>query len=218
MRSILTVSVVAASTRLTTLETVKTALGITDDANDVQIDDQIERVSAEIAKYIGVRAGADGNVTLGRETVVETFRGVCAAEVLLLSRFPVSSLTSVVADGTTLAGTDYELDAATGMLYRLSGDHRCHWYGTKIVFTYVAGWLLPEDGTNRNLPQDIEDAAIAAIAASNSMRGRDPMLRSETVVGVGSQEYAVSGPGEGSTALPYSATSLLDRHRRYYIG
>lgn len=222
MQSVLSVTVPATNLRLTTVEAYRLAIGSTDDSADLQIDEQILRVSSASARYIGVREDQNGRVTLGRETCVETFRDFTRNSnepaPLLLSRFPTASFTSIVLDGTTLtSGTDFEFVASVGMLYRLSGDCRTWWCGQKIVATYVAGWLLPED-TGRNLPEDIEDAAIAAVSASQSMRSRDPLLKAESVVGVGSMDYAVGGSGDWSGGLPPSATMLLDSYRRIAFG
>ena len=44
----------------------------------------------------------------------------------------------------TLAADNWELDAATGELWRLDGDdRRVAWPAAKIVVAYAAGYLLP---------------------------------------------------------------------------
>jgi hypothetical protein len=84
----------------------------------------------------------------------------------------------------------------------------------------VAGWLLPDDA-NRNLPQDIEDAVIDEIASSASQRSRDAMLKSESVVGVGSFDYfQFGGSGSGSVSgsiVSEKARAKLDPYKHVVI-
>ncbi len=72
--------------------------------------------------------------------VVDTFRG--AFRQLLLSEWPVISITAVVENGVTLTTlTDYRHDEI-GLLYRYSGSQLRTWDPAPgdVVVTYQAGW------------------------------------------------------------------------------
>lgn len=214
MSGILVVSTPATAKDLTDLPRVKTALHIAEDdtSEDLFIAEQIPRASASAVSYLNVARDQTGNATLGRETLVETFRGLDGSPSLLLSRLPVVSVASVVVDGATLSGSEYELAAGAGVVHRLEGDDRVAWRARKVAVTYVAGWLLPGQ-EDRDLPPDIEDAVIDVIGTMRSLRSRDGLLKSESVVGVGQQEFF--GAKEiGTDGLTPTARALLDRHLR----
>lgn len=74
-----------------------------------------------------------------RRTVTETYYDG-GSGIILRSR-PAISITTVVENGATLAGTDYWLDTHTGILRRGSAISRLTWaYGSTVV-TYVVGEL-----------------------------------------------------------------------------
>jgi uncharacterized phiE125 gp8 family phage protein len=175
----LTVTTPANSFDLTVLATVKAELGITDRAEDENLTRWIKQASDAIAKYC--------NRVFAEETVSETFRLKCREDGLLLARFPVSAITSVVENDTTLtAATDYELtrDGDSGVLNRLRFDREWTWPIGKIVVTYIAGYTLVPD-----LPYGVERAAILLVNQYRYAATRDPLLRSETTEGAGSFSY-----------------------------
>ena len=109
------------------------------------------------------------------ETVFETFRPPGGtfrgggfpnhprdANMLRLSRYPVTSVASVVIDGTSLGlgpvGT------------------RAGWYGAVIAVTYVAGYSLPDD-----LPRPIGQACLLLLRHRWMTGDRDPTIRAENV-------------------------------------
>ena len=132
---------------------------------------------------------------------------------LHLARWPNVALASIGEDGVTLAADDWELDAATGELWRLDGaDRRVAWPAAKIVVAYAAGYLLPGD-PQRDLPEDLERACLETVKARWFARLRDPLVKSEQVQGITSADYWVPSTGDGDPGLPPSVVGLLQRYR-----
>lgn len=194
---ILTVLIAATTHDLTTLDTAK------EDAPSTGISDAIyaryiREASHAIRDYLGR--------TVAEEKVAETWRCV-EASLLRLNRYPVSTVHSVVEDGTTLAGTDYEIDAGCGLIYRLSGDTRIDWCFQKLTITYTAGYALLD-----SVPFALETACLAMIKNKIASRGRDPALKRLTVEGVGTEEYWVGSLGDNA-AMPPDVEALLEPFR-----
>lgn len=225
----LTVLTQATQTDLTTLAAVKSELGIEDNKSDAWLKMQIQVASQVVTDYLNVIAADDSTVTLGQETLVETFRVHHSrylsrrldserTQYLLLSRRPITSIASVVQDGLMLDPSEYEVDG-TGALKHLSADRPTDWNGNKIVVTYTAGWLLPgQDG--RNLPPDIESAVIGLVKMFRFARERDPNVKSEhdNIPGVRDfqVDYFFRNPEPGAP-LPEEIAQKLNRHRQINI-
>lgn len=207
MQSILIVTSAATSFNLTTAAAVRQELSIAGVDDDLWINGKLPRASAAAATYCGR--------ILARQTYSQMFRtDYECSRMLFLREYPVTSITSVIEDGVTLATTDYEIEAETGILYRLCSDQRVPWIGCKVTVVFVAGYVLP--GGVSTLPNDIEDATIALMKSAYMARQKDPALKSYEVPGVVSETYWIAGPGDESGNLPPEVTSLLDPHRRPY--
>lgn len=193
----LTVVTPASTYDLTILATVKAELGITDRQSDPALTGYIRHASDVVAKFC--------NRVFAAETVSETFRLKYRAEELMLSRYPVTGITSVVENDSTLTEADYERDDDTGELRRLSSDAPVCWPRGKIVVVYTCGYELLS-----NLPFGIERATILLVKQYASAGDRDPLVRSETVDGAGSTDY-FSSAGSG---LPPEVEGLLIPHRK----
>lgn len=205
----LTVTTPAESHRLTTLASVKGELRLTGGGDDEFLLDMIDRASAVIRRWC--------NRSLALEAVREVVRSTNPAPTLLLSRWPVVSVTSVAIGTTDLADTEYEAETDNGMLYRLTaGDSRCPWPVGKITIDYQAGYVLPGQ-PGRTLPDDIERAAIMLVKAGWFSRTRDPLVRSEDVAGVMSTSFWVGGFTDGAS-LPPDVGGLLSPHRQPALG
>jgi hypothetical protein len=204
----LTVVASAASMALTTLEAVKAALSIAGGDDDTFLSDLIDQASAAAAAYC--------NRVFGLETVAETFRIDRATDLLVLSRWPVASVVSIVAGGAWLAADGWEVDADNGDLYRLgTADQRKVWPIGKTVVTYSAGYVLP-GAEGRDLPADIEAAVIALVRLAYARRGADPLLKS---VGLGDARMDYySAPLGSEGGLPAEVAGTLDRHRAPVVG
>lgn len=158
---------------------------------------------------------------------------------LLLSRTPIISITSVVlADGTTLAPTDYEVeDTNLGFLWRASGwvwpglirggllytDPDMGTERPSITVTFAGGWVTPTQaastawaGPARSLPYDLEEATIQTAVALYRRGGMDPSVASESL-GDYSVAYrnpnSVIGLGVGGL-IPDQARAALDNYVR----
>lgn len=211
---------------MTSVSRVKASLGITDSAQDSFIGELIPRVSDEVVAYLRYPRAHDGTIaTLGRETYIETLRNVDAHYELFLTRRPIASVTSVVEDGSTLTeGTDFQTNKHTGVLERLDSDEITSWSAEKIVVTYSAGYILPDDDGVSDLPYEIEEAAIYTVAARMAdlnPSSIDPEVKSETLFEVYSATYA--NPGTSGRAfsedgtLPLRARALLSSYRNPMI-
>lgn len=223
--SILTVVSAAATYDLTTLETVKDELGITTTGSDQTLRRYIADASARIAAYC--------NRVFAFETVSELFtpdraiasgwgaaRGESwdsawearmlwrARSILPLSRFPVVTIVSVVEDtsGVVLDPSYYEVDAATGFLYRMNQGARTKWTANRTTVTYSGGYVLVS-----GLPRPLEQAAIDLVKARWFARGRDPRLKVADVPNVLRQEFWVGSVGAGD--MPDEIAALLAPYR-----
>lgn len=216
--ALLTVVTAAEQTALTTVQAFKDEMGITTADEDVWIEAQINRMSAAICSYIDVPAATNGTRTLGRETLSERFRySECK---IVLARVPVSSIVSVTDFSAEIVDpAEYELDGATGFLWRLTTgtpNNRISWT-TENTIVYQAGYLLPgQDG--RDLPYDIEDAALSMMKSARASRTRDPLVKSLEVYDVESVSYWVGSTGSNSSGgLPPDIAAKLDPYRQIFV-
>ena len=197
------ISVPADSIDLTRVATVKADLGVTDGAHDADMQRLVTQMSQAAATYC--------NRVFASETVADHFRlqnEPRRVDALLLSRFPVGTVTSVVEDGVTLTAADYEVEPATGFLWRLSGEERSCWASAKVVVTYAGGYALLDD-----LPHDIERAVIVMVKQAWFARNRDPMVKSMSIDGVSSRDYWIGTVPGDNGAIPAEAEALLDFYR-----
>lgn len=203
MRSILNIPSPATVRDLTTLERVKAELLIEGNASDLLLRAKIREASSDI----NARAWADPY-----EAVTETFWDVGCEEYLILRRRPNVTMTTVTVDD--VATTDHRLDPETGLLYCLDASgYPIGWTSCKsIVAVYSAGYIMPGQ-TGANLDPALEAACVELVASYWASRGRDPLIRSEDVPGLGSVTYWVGAVGE-SGELPPSVESRIAPFRR----
>lgn len=175
---------------LTTLADVKSWLGVIDASQDAAITRMILAAEARIR-------GLCGNVTsFLTGTYTQTFDGN-NAQILWLKHAPVTSITSIVIDGTTLDSTTYTLDAARGAVgfkyparsttFSLPGNGALTITGQSyntpsfggayqsVVVTYVGGYA-----NQAAIPYDLQQAAVELAALYYMARDRDPGLQSES--------------------------------------
>lgn len=192
----LTVTSSAESFDLTTVETMRRELGILDQSDDPKLKALIEQASGIIAAHC--------NRVFAKETVVETIRLDRPQEDMILSRFPVVEIASIVEGSDTLEASDYEVSTRNGIVTRLTGDRPCWWPACKLVVTYSAGFALLGD-----LPFGVERACIQLVKAYYMGADRDPMVRSESVEALSSATYF------GAGNMPPEVVGLLQSHRNY---
>lgn len=99
MFSELEVTTPASELKLMTLAQLKLDLGVTGTDDDVKLTRVLEIVSEEIAIYLRRGVDESENISLGRETITETFYDIYCEPSLLLRRWPVGDLTSVSENG-----------------------------------------------------------------------------------------------------------------------
>lgn len=201
----LTVLSPAGATDLTTVAAVKAALDIAGTDHDALLSDLIARTSAAIATHCGR--------VFGREPVRETLRPERPVPSVALSRLPVVAIASVTMDDAPLADTAFEIDGTAGTLRRLDAKRRylC-WEAGVIEVAYTAGWLLPGEA-GRDLPADVEHAAVLLVSRWWHARARDPLERSTSVDGVASTSHWTGAP-----AFTPEVAALLDGHRLPAVG
>lgn len=206
----MTITTPAGDPNLLSAEEMRLAVGLasSDASKDAVLATLNGRVSRSIAAHCKVAAAGVAVPTLRQETVTEVFRTGMARERLLLSRRPIVSVTSVVEDGETLTGADYEIQAASGILLRLENDEPANWSWQKITVVYVAGWDV--------VPDDIKLAASKLASEFYTVGTRDPNLKKVEVVGVDSREYWVAPSSDPLVSQEVDA--LLAPYMNIWIG
>lgn len=201
------VDAAAESRALVAATTVFAELGVASptDEQTAQMETVILQASGLVDRFL--------DRVLAEEDVTDHFREP-RSDVLRLSRFPVVEILEVIEDGTELTPDDWELDEATGQLWRLSSGDRSCWSdcGTTTV-SYVGGYDLPDA-----LPADIQRAAVDQAKAQYKAGARDPALRSETTEGVGSATWSVAGGDSfGRSGLLAQVEGALAPYRRISV-
>lgn len=198
----ITIITPASSNSLAALADVKTELSISTSADDAYLTSLIEQGSQMIASFC--RRG-----TFGAQRIRQTERLTVSPTSIILARDLNLTLVTVIEDEDTLTSSDYELDGS--LLYRLDGEVRARWTaGSVVAVTYDTGYSLPNSA-----PPDLKRACIEVVKAGYYARGRDPMLRSESVEGIGSSSYM--DPRGGSQGLPPQASALAEPYRLHVI-
>lgn len=200
----ISVSVAATDRSLVTAAEVLAAIGATASS------EMIAYVSDMISLECRIVADGVNPPTLREETIVETIRVAKSKSELILSRRFISDVASVTVDGSALAETEYELDPGSGILTRIdaTGAVIC-WERSKVIVTYDAGFAV--------VPDPLKLAAIRVIQEQLSASARDPLLRGETVEGIGRFDYWVNGGGaSASGAISGSVSAMLDPYRSIF--
>lgn len=207
MYSTFTVTTPAENLSLLTVGELRAAVGVTDNSQDDALTALGARLSASIAKQCGVASDGVNPATLLSETCTEVFRPTRFQQDLVLSRRPVTSITSVTENGTALDAAGHEIRKGSGILTRLSGDQFSCFPCGKITVVYAAGYATA--------PDDLKLAASKLAAALYSETARDPNLKRVDVVDVEEREYWV-GPKD-DPLLSEEISDLLAPYRQIYI-
>ena len=208
---------------LTTYESVKTQLGLTDDTQQSFIESQINVVSQKIACYC--------NRNFKTQEYTEKYRGDDTLE-LVLNQYPITDLSNLYIDDTELTDlSDIDIEANEGMLYYedifnsngyvcgISRHKGLRFKNIKVVYT--AGYILP-DQIDRNLPYDLEQACINEVINAYTMKGKSDAQRLKSwSLDKAKKEFAVGDLNkvfDKKSGLLKSTSSLLDTcYRRYVI-
>lgn len=206
----MTITTAAGDPNLLTAEEMRLAVGLAsgDTSKDAVLTPLNGRVSRAIAAHCKVAAGGIAVPTLRQETVTEVFRTGMARRRLMLSRRPIVSVTSVVEDGETLTGADYEIESASGLLLRLENDEPADWSWQKITVVYVAGWAT--------VPDDLKLAASKLASEIYTVGTRDPNLKRIKVENVEEREFWVSPSSDPLVSQEVDA--LLAPYMNVWLG
>jgi uncharacterized phiE125 gp8 family phage protein len=189
----ITTAATASKSNLVTVADVRTVLGLVDRGDDALLSALVRRASDVIARHC-MRVFA-------LELVVEAFRPNPHTDDLILTRYPVVEIVSVVENGVTLDAAEFESDNASGILVRLVNDRVAFWPARKIVVTYRSGFDLP-----KNAPESLKQACITLVRSWYLGSDRDPNIRAETVEQLSSATYLTD-------PLPPEVVSLCGPHR-----
>jgi hypothetical protein len=199
---------------LTDLATMKVELDISVGKYDSLLRRYISSASAAAAQYcnrVFVAETVKDEFWFDRDPMPRAVRGNVAP--LQLSRFPVIELDAgnVVENGTVLVdGTDFRSDLKLGQLTRLDLDAwPRRWLALAISVQYTAGFAV--------IPAEVADAAARMVKARWFARGRDPMLRQESIPGVRDVSYWIA-TGEDAGNMSPDVTDILDNYRVPVIG
>lgn len=213
MKSIINVTSPSSYQYLTTLDRVKQELSITDSGSDAILTSKISEASSDIFARIWPRPA---------ETVTETFypepgKPVSRAQ-LILSRWPLVSVTTVTVDDEVIDSDCYRIDAEAGMLLYLADDgyRSCWTFSKSAEIVYVGGYTMPGEVAQPTLPPALESACVELVSSYWFARGRDSLVRQETVDGAGSTTYWIGAVGE-SGSLPPSVESKIAPYKRMVI-
>lgn len=165
-----------------TLAEIKAAVGETTPANDAALTDLALAVSDLVSDLCGIQSDGVNPATILSEEVVEVIRIGSPRTTLPLTRRFVSSVDSVKIDGETLSSSEYDIDAASGVLrYLNDAGGYAYWPVGKIEIAYTAGF--------ETAPNPVKMAAKMVAREAWTSEGRDPLLRSENHDGYGAFTY-----------------------------
>jgi hypothetical protein len=182
----------ASDLSLLTIEELRVAIGLASD--DVSQDEKLEtlgkRVSSIITAACQVVKDGISPPTLLLEGCIDMYRLKCGQQAIYLSRKPVYQMVAVSASGSLLTqDVDYEVDAASGKLIRLSGDNETCWAAGKLEVQYDAGY--------DPVPEDLKAIAAQLAGGYWADDGIDPMEKRVSVPGVIDVERWVDANADG---------------------
>lgn len=165
---------------LTTLAAVKAQLEIdpADTSQDELLADMIQAATAAVETYCKRRFAR-------QENIAEAFPAHGARE-LYLRRPPVEAVAEVSMDGAVLLPETYRVDEALGIVTILHPTGVSE--ASRYLVRYTGGFVTPAQaeasgGTlERDLPRDVELAALLAVTTLYRNRGRDPNVTAESLL------------------------------------
>lgn len=204
----------AAGSRLTTEDRARDHLQLSAEvAASSYLLDLIDAASDAIAR--------DCDRIFGRRVLRQRFGWPATGGGLRLAP-GATGIVAVTEDGVTRPVGGYEIDAEDRRLYRLAeAGERIDWSAAATVVTYATGWVLPGDqafGASApadRLPASVEQACFTIVSARVAGRTRDPMLRSSSTEGAGSDSWIASAEMGG---IPPQAAALIAPFRLWSVG
>ncbi len=169
-------TVALAANALTTLDTMKTMLGISLEDEDPQRDAVITNLINSVSAWVERMTGRK----LGRQTYTQKYDASGTQELVLL-QWPIISVAYVkdTKDGGTIPPDEYDFNTTgeVGVLYKDDGWPLQGYRGglaydivapmRSLEVQYVAGYVLPKDATDDDpctLPYDIQGVVWGAVS------------------------------------------------------
>ena len=184
------------------LSGVKAILGITDSARDDQIIAMLEPATA-LVERLSNRKWTNASRTERHEGGVQA---------IPLRVYPVSTVTTVTdkLTGSALASSGYEVEAATGLLYRLPYGAWWDGFAPSPIFTTDGGgsaafarWEIVYTGGPATVPGDVQFAFAEIVSSALTSQGG---MQSEKD---GDYSYTRAPTRDG---VPPSASAVLMRY------
>lgn len=188
---------------LVSLDEIKAELKIT----TTETDDYYSAVALRFSQLVEKHC----NRVFASERISQAFypsqSGRLHAEMLILSRRPViGSIVSVTSDDVAIASSEYNVDAAVGLLYRLDAS------GYPDVWSASKSIVVVFDGGYAATPGPVQQALFELVKMAQAARTRDPLLRSENIL-EGLYSYQLFVPTDMVNGLPANVAAMLDLYR-----
>lgn len=204
---------------LVELSQLKSELGISGDSENDNLNRIINSISQQIEKYVGRK--------LYYEADIEEKVAGYGTNFLMVSRTPLISIDSITYSDATEDSNNYEIhgDGNSGLIYRPGG-----WVNTSESFntyagdpiagtnrktytiTYTGGYITQKQDTDgvgtRNLPYDIEDAALILSVSRYRKTGSSLGVKSESLLSGEVTYFDSSAHG-----IPEIVKSILNPYR-----
>lgn len=154
------------SAALVNLDDAKVHLGVTGTDSDAIITSLIAAASAAVTSHIGR--------PIGQGEYRETLRFDHMERALPLSRWPVTSVTSIAEGDETLVASDFEVSTDDGLIHRLTdkGRYMC-WPADVVVVEYEAGYA--------EIPADVQAAVLSVLSDTWGARSRDAAMKAISI-------------------------------------
>jgi hypothetical protein len=220
---VLTIKTAASSLALLTTAEMQAAVGIAagDHSRDADLDRLSLRVSSAITAACNIRGDGLTPPTLLRETLIDTFynRGggfhfwqhaggasdVPASSEIILSRRRVASVTALKFDDVTVDAAQYILDGPSGLI---------EWNCLSLSVGTFKAMTVEYPCGFATIPDDLKLAAETYVRAlwrdsyATPASIRDPLLKHDEVIGMGTKEYWVDLNRERE--MPPEVLSMLE--------
>lgn len=197
----LTVATPATDRDLVSALDVQTFLGGTSEIDARSAQRLASWSSGLIADACRVPVGKNGVPrTLRAETLEERLDVKRCPEVLVLSRYPVIEIASVIENDETLTAADY-LELGGGVLQRRSNGCPGWWLNGETVVTFTAGY--------QTVPDTLKYITLELARELHAAAGREPGVRSWETPDLGSETYK-DRDTSGSLVPRYILRSLAD--------
>jgi hypothetical protein len=172
------------------LADLKTQLGISGSGDD----DALEKLINAVSDYIERLTNRTFQKVADQVEYVAGYGDM----LLVVSRTPLTSVSEILFDDSTIDSDNYEIyDAAAGSIRHINmawswtapshadiseGPAARHAERKLYKVTYTGGYVMPNDVGTRDFPWDLEEAATEMCEARWLRKARDPAIKSEKLL------------------------------------